>query len=307
MDTQIYRYFIAVAESEGISAAAKQLFLSQSALTKQIARLEREWDMQFFVRGSKNMTLTPAGEIFLDYAYRYKAMEKEMTAHLSQVRKPGKAHIRLAVNSRGGDYIGRHMPAFLASHPEVCVEYLEESAEKCEAMLLNENVDLLIYTDPVRSGGIEYMPLEEDRLVLVIPRTYMPCLSGDVGCSFDSPHPLSVEMIKEAQIPYVLSTPNRSLYEAEQAMFRRMRYQPEKTMQVDSFGIRYAVAVGGGGAMLSPIPYDQMHVPNGVAVCCIREFQMYRYVIIARKKNRVLSDMTSELWKYLVECRFKAD
>ena len=44
------------------------------------------------------------------------------------------------------------------------------SANECEAALEDETADLAVYTDPVISNQLEYMPLEEDPLLLVVPR-----------------------------------------------------------------------------------------------------------------------------------------
>lgn len=61
VDTRLLRVFAAVAEEGGVSAAARRLFVSQPALTKQIAQLERLLDTRLFVRTHAGMSLTDAG------------------------------------------------------------------------------------------------------------------------------------------------------------------------------------------------------------------------------------------------------
>ncbi len=62
------RYFVKVAETENITKAAEQLYVSQPALSVTIARLERDLSITLFRRSANRISLTPAGEEFLKYA-----------------------------------------------------------------------------------------------------------------------------------------------------------------------------------------------------------------------------------------------
>jgi DNA-binding transcriptional LysR family regulator len=62
VDTRLLRYFIAVAEEGNLTGAAKRLFVSQPALTKQIRQLEARLGIQLFVRSRAGMTLTEPGQ-----------------------------------------------------------------------------------------------------------------------------------------------------------------------------------------------------------------------------------------------------
>lgn len=61
MEIRVLRYFIAVANEENISAAAKQLHLSQPTLSRQLKELEVELGTELFVRGNRKITLTEEG------------------------------------------------------------------------------------------------------------------------------------------------------------------------------------------------------------------------------------------------------
>ena len=58
-------YFIKIAECGSFSKAAKELYISQPTLTKSIANLEAEYDIQLLERASKGIRLTPKGREFL--------------------------------------------------------------------------------------------------------------------------------------------------------------------------------------------------------------------------------------------------
>lgn len=64
------RYVLEIAKEKNISAAAKNLFLSQPSLSQQVINLERELGITLFIRHSKSVTLTDAGEQFVKSAQR---------------------------------------------------------------------------------------------------------------------------------------------------------------------------------------------------------------------------------------------
>ena len=68
MELKQLRYFLQVAEYLNFSRAAEQLYISQPALSYQIAELERELGVELFVRDRRKVYLTPAGKALLGRA-----------------------------------------------------------------------------------------------------------------------------------------------------------------------------------------------------------------------------------------------
>lgn len=68
MDMNVLQEFQALTKSLNYSTTAKQRFVSKSAISKHIQQLEKELDVQLFVRDGKSISLTPQGEMFLKRA-----------------------------------------------------------------------------------------------------------------------------------------------------------------------------------------------------------------------------------------------
>ncbi|MGH3308971.1 MAG: LysR family transcriptional regulator [Streptomyces sp.] len=80
LEPRLLRAFLAVAEELHFTRAAARLFLAQQALSRDIRRLERELDATLFLRSTRQVTLTPAGERLLPYARRVLAAQDELAA-----------------------------------------------------------------------------------------------------------------------------------------------------------------------------------------------------------------------------------
>ncbi|MDE5990944.1 MAG: LysR family transcriptional regulator [Clostridia bacterium] len=89
MEIREIKYFLAVAKEESISKAAEALFVTQPNLSRQMQNLEKEIGQQLFIRGSRKITLTQAGQLLRKRAEEiielYEKTEKEIKAPISDV------------------------------------------------------------------------------------------------------------------------------------------------------------------------------------------------------------------------------
>ena len=68
MELRQFKYFVAIADCGSLSRAAQQLFIAQSALSKQMAELEAELGAQLLLRSRNGVAMTEAGKVFYEYA-----------------------------------------------------------------------------------------------------------------------------------------------------------------------------------------------------------------------------------------------
>ncbi|GAB5411347.1 MAG: LysR substrate-binding domain-containing protein [Chlamydiales bacterium] len=94
IDTFILETFIAIAETDSFTKAAKRVNRTQSAVSQQIAKLEKTLDQQLITR-RKTLTLTPAGEVFLGYARKIFALHREVIDHFNEPDLEGEVRFGL--------------------------------------------------------------------------------------------------------------------------------------------------------------------------------------------------------------------
>jgi DNA-binding transcriptional LysR family regulator len=88
VDTRLLRHFVAVADELHFGRAAARLYIAQQALSRDIARLERELGVQLFVRSTRRVALTPDGERLLLRARELIALHDQIVKDVSGSGRP---------------------------------------------------------------------------------------------------------------------------------------------------------------------------------------------------------------------------
>ncbi|MGY1934671.1 LysR family transcriptional regulator [Nocardia gipuzkoensis] len=171
MELQQMRYVVAVAETNSFTRAAERCLVVQSALSHQIARLERELGARLFERTSRRVRLTPAGAAFLPAARQcLDAAERaaaEVAAAVGQVR--GRLAVGLIPTVAAVD-IPEALRDFRGRYPHVRISLRvgasEELVEKVERGAID--VAFLGLPTTARPRGVAAHELARDRLVAVV-------------------------------------------------------------------------------------------------------------------------------------------
>ena len=85
MNTEQLRYFVSVARYRNFTETAREFYVTQPAVTHQISALEREVGARLFLRTTRNVSLTRAGELFLEDAKRILDQEERALGRLRQL------------------------------------------------------------------------------------------------------------------------------------------------------------------------------------------------------------------------------
>jgi DNA-binding transcriptional LysR family regulator len=142
-DTDLLRSFVAVAESGGFTNAARLLNSTQSTVSAQIHRLEHEAGRPLFVRSTRSVQLTSAGETLLGYARTILRLNEDARLRLSGVRHAGR--VRVGANE---DLTDSWLPKVLQrighQYPELEVELEIGIGPRLFEMVETQELDLAV-------------------------------------------------------------------------------------------------------------------------------------------------------------------
>ncbi|MFB6634702.1 LysR family transcriptional regulator [Streptomyces sp. NPDC056362] len=155
MEMHQLRYFASVADEGSFTAAARRLLVSQSGVSTQVAKLERELGQRLIDRSGRRIRLTPAGQAVLPLAKSALATLEAITHTAAEFAEAVRGRVRL------GMIMGCTIPAFLdtvadlgRSHPGIEISLHEGYSDRLQVQVLAGSLDLALigYADEVASG-----------------------------------------------------------------------------------------------------------------------------------------------------------
>jgi len=167
------RSFVTVVDAGSFSRAAKELALSQPAVTTQVRSLEEELGQTLLDRQYRNIELTEAGEVFLPHA-------REILDHIARAQEALQeqvgdigGHLMVAASSIPGSYIvPRLMGAFAQQHPQVQFDLdISNSTEATDAVLAGR-AQLALVGARIKDMPVDYEEIAHDRLTIIAAPTH---------------------------------------------------------------------------------------------------------------------------------------
>lgn len=174
------RIFLAVARRLSYSRAAEDLFISQPAVSRHVASLEKELGVQLLGQSGNRVFLTETGRMVLGYAQRLFDVEEELVRALAEVANLGRGHLRLGASSTPGVYLlPRAVAAFQERYPGIDMGLLVANSQEVETRVLGGELDLGFVGMGFRPG-LQSIPYARDRLVIVAPPSHPLASEGSI-------------------------------------------------------------------------------------------------------------------------------
>ncbi|MFJ5625066.1 LysR family transcriptional regulator [Peribacillus loiseleuriae] len=160
MEIRVLRYFIAVANEENISAAAKQLHLSQPTLSRQLKDLEMELGTALFERGNRKITLTDEGRFLLKKAKEIVELVDKTEANFKESKEMISGEIYIG----GGEteamhFIARTSKELLDHYPSIRFHLYSGNADDIASRLDSGLLDFGVVIEPTDKQKYDYIKL----------------------------------------------------------------------------------------------------------------------------------------------------
>jgi DNA-binding transcriptional LysR family regulator len=168
MDLPQLEMFLAVAEEGSFTHAGERLHVSQSAVSRQIALLERELGGRLFHRDRRRTSLTHAGELLAAAASSLSRQLADVAGQISDVHELRRGRLRLAGGMSVCMYIlPRLLKRYRALHPDVDLRVASGTSEAVLRKLRSHEVDLALLTLPLPETDLQVVPVLKEEMVVV--------------------------------------------------------------------------------------------------------------------------------------------
>jgi len=182
MDLYHLHTFYRVARLLSFTRAAEELSLSQSAVSRHIEALEREYGIELFARKGRGAALTEAGTRLVPYAERLLHIAREASRAMGELTDLTSGHLIVGASTTPGHYVlGPVMAAYQARYPGIDLQLEIRDSQAMVRRVEDGLVDLAVIPELATTPGITSEPCLPDALMLIAAANHPLAAREQVG------------------------------------------------------------------------------------------------------------------------------
>ena len=278
MDLHGLQVFRAVATEKSFSRAAVRMARTQPAISLAVQRLEEELGERLIDRQGREVRLTDAGTLVLDFARRFENLRQELLTTMAERRDNASGRLTIGANESTTLYLLRYLAEYRRRYPRVRVQVRRSLSSRIPAELIEGDLEL---------GVISYAPTDDRLIARVI---YTDHLAFIVSPKHRLARRKSVsisELGMETFIAHNVVSPYRDVVERE---FQRLRVPLNRDVEMPTIEtIRKLVQQDEGVAFLPRMCVEEEIAQGAVREVRIKELHVERKIHLVYPAHRTLS------------------
>ncbi len=278
MELHPLRVFLTVAGERSFSRAAEKLLRTQPAISLSIQRLESELGEQLIDRSAKDLLLTDAGQIVLDYARRYENLQGDLENALAELRDKSAGRLIIGANESSTLYLLDHIEKYRRKYPRITVQVRRSLSSRIPTELIDGDLELGILGFDPEDDRVITRVIYTDHLAFIVSPEHRLSKRAEVSIT---------ELGDETFIAHNVVSPYRALVIRE---FQRAKVPLRMDLEVPTVeAIRKMVQRNQGVAFLPRMVVEE-EVRQGI-ICEVRvkEMNVDRPIRLAYPAKRAVS------------------
>lgn len=190
---ELFKVFYFASKTLSYSEAAKDLFVTQSAISQSIKQLETQLECKLFMRQGKNMKLTPQGAILYEYVSKaYQNLEsgyRTITEHNDLT----KGSIRIGASDTISKYfLIDYLRQFKELYPNIKITIINKPSPLCIELLKDGHIDCAIVNinNKSRYNGLKLSKLREIKDTFIVGNAYKDLVGRSLSLNELSDYPI---------------------------------------------------------------------------------------------------------------------
>jgi DNA-binding transcriptional LysR family regulator len=168
MELYPLKVFLTVASEGSFSRAGEKLLRTQPAISLAVQRLEAELGENLLDRTGRELVLTDAGRIVLEYCRRFENLEREMENALAELRDMAAGRLVIGANESTTLYLIQHIVNYRRLYPKVKVQVRRTFSSKIPSQLIDGDLELGVISWDPEDDRLESRPIYSDHLCFVV-------------------------------------------------------------------------------------------------------------------------------------------
>lgn len=278
MDYRHLKYFMEVAEQKSFSKAARNLHISQSAISRMIKSLEDELGVTLFIRNAKTVEITAPGTIFLNYAKRCLFVFEHLKSDFENEFNLKQDTIQIGLPPITDAHVfAKLLGEFKRSYPQIAIKLYEYGSKVIENSVQEGVIDVgIICTVP--NKDFESFFLSDDEMCVVMPKGY----------PLEERNQIPLKLL--ADYPLVLYRDDFNLHDDILENCKKVGFVPKVVFETSQRELMLQTVSSGLGVAVLPsrlCPKDAEH--EDIVVRPLIEPKMTHHLYAIWKRGRYLS------------------
>ncbi|NUQ28285.1 MAG: LysR family transcriptional regulator [Acidobacteriaceae bacterium] len=252
------RYFVAVADELHFGRAARRLHLAQPPLSQQIRKLEEILGCQLFLRTSRAVRLTAAGEAFLERARRTLSNVQDDMQEARSIGRGEQGLLRVGfISSAMLTVVPRTFGTYRRRFPKVQLQLFESYTASVMRSLTSGEIDVGILRDGGPANGLHVEPLLSEPYVAVLPKRHPLAASNSI----------SAAALRDE--PFVFHAPSAGTraFEKPMSIFEEHGFRPQIVQEAPQWLTLLRLVGAGLGVTVAPACVEKIVLND---VVCVR-------------------------------------
>jgi DNA-binding transcriptional LysR family regulator len=168
MELYPLKVFLTVATERSFSRAGEKLLRTQPAISIAIQRLESDLKEKLIDRSGRELLLTDAGRVVLDFAKRFQNLESDLENSLRELKDNYAGRLAIGANETAALYLIPHIEQYRRLFPKVKVQVRRSESSKIPSQLLDGELELAVLSYDPGDDHLLTQVIYTDRLALVV-------------------------------------------------------------------------------------------------------------------------------------------
>ncbi|MET3505723.1 LysR family transcriptional regulator [Halalkalibacter oceani] len=288
MEWQQLEYFQRVAQLQHVTKAAQSLFISQPALSRSIARLEKELGVPLFERQGRTVQLNRYGKLFLEKVNLAIQVIEEGKQELQSEMSPNRGNITLSfLPTLGTDFVPELIEKYRATYPDVTFQLFQNTAHDLIEQLKAGDIDVCLTTIVEPDPEIQWVELFSEELLVIVPQC----------------HRLSdrqeIRLKDIANEPFVGFKKGAGLRSITDRLCQQSGFTPQLTFEGQEVGT--VAGLVGVGLGVSLVPKRSRMDAYQVSCLPVRDVDCRRTIGIVWRKKSFMPKVVEQFRDFIVE------
>lgn len=250
---QNFEYIIKIAEEKSLLRAAKKLYISSSALSQSVSKLEADLQTPLFIRSKNGWYPTMAGEIYIEMSRNILDLQRRAYTEISLVSGSFASNITIGVSAgHMTDMFSDVFPIFNTRFPNIKITIAGNVVLDIINRLKDQQLDLGLIASAFDVQDLQTYPLGSERFMIVVPKSH-PLSRHSDGTQI--PAFSEVPLSRFCDCEFILSNEGTTIRLAENEIFKQAGFSPKVIFETSNIRTIFALATSGYAISILPSSY----------------------------------------------------